>query len=92
MSAPEDHVPEIGPVACAVLAGRKWKAVVNGYRSLNGQMYGATIKGTVEHADRGKGIYDVLGALADQIATSNADMQYVDSIQVTVFPPRNPGL
>lgn len=66
------------------LTGRKWEAKLNGRNTLNGQRYGATHYGTI---DAGSGtLFDVVRELADEIE-GNSDMEYPDSIQITIHPP-----
>lgn len=66
--------------------GKKWKAVINGKRALNGKRYGATFQGTVESVigDRAS-IYDVMIELAYRLEEDNREMKLPDSFQVTLF-------
>ena len=72
------------------LVGRKWKAVINGKRALNGERYSATYTGDIEAADEEQTIYDVLRELACHLEGVNAEMEHPDSYQVTLFPPNGP--
>lgn len=71
------------------LVGRKWKAVINGKRALNGERYSVTYTGDIEAADEEQTIYDVLRELACHLEGVNADMEHPDSYQVTLFPPND---
>jgi hypothetical protein len=73
------------------LVGRKWKAVINGKRALNGERYSATYTGDIEAADDDQTIYDVLRELACHIEDVNSEMEHPDSFQVTLFAPNEQG-
>ena len=73
------------------LVGRKWKAVINGKRGLNGARYSATYTGDIEAAGDDQTIYDVLRELADHLEQVNAEMELPESYQVTLFPPNGEG-
>lgn len=63
--------------------------MVNGKKSINGERYCATFTGDVLESDEDSTIYDFLLSVADHLATVNAEMEYPDSIQVTLVPPPN---
>jgi hypothetical protein len=69
------------------LTGRGWAAVINGRRSLNGQRHSAQLSGNIEAAPDGVTIYDVMRELIDHLEEHNAEMEYPDSIRITLMPP-----
>lgn len=71
------------------LVGTKWKATVNGRKSLNGERYSATCFGEVAEA-RDHSIYDVVMDLAMKLEERNAEMELPDSIQITIVTPAHP--
>ena len=71
------------------LVGRRWKAVINGKKSINGERYSATYTGDITDAIEGSTIYTFLHDVAEHLETVNAEMEYPDSIQVTLPPPPN---
>ena len=91
MSDPNINESPATPLAVGLqrLVGRRWKAVINGKKSINGERYSATYTGDVLEADDDGDIYDFLLSMADHLATVNAEMEYPDSIQVTLAPPPN---
>lgn len=70
----------------ANFSGRKWKVVVNGRKHLNGVRFAVTYFGTIETADEGSTVYDLMRELADQIEADNREMQFPDSF-VVMLPP-----
>lgn len=68
------------------LVGREWKVVVTGRKALNGERHSMTITGVVEEAVEGESIFDALRSLADHIEVETADMQYPDSLRVSILP------
>lgn len=82
-----DAKPPLDAAAGSALKGRKWKAVINGKKSINGARYGVTYTGDVADAGEGQNLYDVLMGLAEYLEEKNAEMEFPDSYQVTLFPP-----
>jgi hypothetical protein len=71
------------------LVGREWVTVINGKRALNGPRHSITVQGTVEAGDGDETIYDVLRQLVDHIEENTTEMEYPDSIRVTILPPNS---
>ncbi len=65
---------------------RKWQAVVNGKRSLNGGAYNVTYRGETK-AGNEITIYDLFRKLALDLHEANSDMEHIESLQVTIYPP-----
>lgn len=69
----------------------KWKAVINGRRSINGARYSATITGDGEMIDGSNpSAYTALLELATHLEEANKEMQFPDSLQVTVWLNEKP--
>lgn len=80
----------------SALRGLKWKAVINGRKSINGERYSATITGDIEASEDWSTIYDVMHDLAEHLEANNREMELPDSFQITLYPPtetahRQPG-
>lgn len=71
------------------LVGREWTAVLNGKRALNGPRHSITVHGTVDDGDGDETLFDVLRQLVDHIEESTCEMEYPDSIRVTILPPND---
>lgn len=69
------------------IVGRKWRAVMNGKRALNGPRHSIQIFGDVEDSAGDETLFDVLRQLVDHIEENTTEMKYPDSIQVTITPP-----
>ena len=68
------------------LVGREWTVVVTGRKALNGERYTMTITGAVEAAKEGESLFDALRSLADHIEIETAEMEYPESLRVTLLP------
>jgi len=79
------------PFTSDSLVGRKWLAVINGKKSVNGERHSVTHSGNIAEADNDKNLYDVLRELACHLEEENTEMEYPDSMQVTIFPPNVQG-
>lgn len=88
MSTENEHKEPAPPVPSTGLVGVTWTAKINGRKHINGERYCATIFGEAEVVEDDVDIYEVLRGLADHIAEKNEDMQYPDSMQVTLTPTR----
>jgi hypothetical protein len=67
--------------------GMKWKAIINGKRAANGAQYSATHSGDVPECADGLSIYDILRELACHLEEANAEMEFPDSMRITLIPP-----
>ena len=63
---------------------RKWQAIVNGKRSLNGNPYNVTYRGVTKGGAETTA-YDVFRTLAIDLQEANADMEHIESLQVTIY-------
>lgn len=70
------------------ITGARWQMVINGRRTLNGKRHSVTLEGDVQLADEGVTVFDLLHDLAIQ-AADDCDMEYPDSLQVTIFPAKS---
>jgi len=68
------------------ISGRRWQAVINGKRSLNGAGYNMTYQG-VTKAGKGITAYDIFKSLAQGLHDANSEMEHIESMQVTIYPP-----
>jgi len=68
------------------VTGRRWQAVINGKRSHNGVAYNMTYEG-VTKAGKGITAYDVFTSLAQGLHDANSDMEHIESLQITIYPP-----
>jgi hypothetical protein len=64
--------------------GMKFRAVVNGRRTLNGAECSATIYGEIERIDGDATLYEVVRKVVDYAEANNADMEYPEDMQVTL--------
>jgi hypothetical protein len=71
----------------APMFGLKWVAEIQGKRCINGKRYCAKIHGDLEHATAETTIYQVLRELVSHLEEQNAEMNYPDSLRVTIVLP-----
>lgn len=69
----------------SLLKGKKWKAVINGKKHLNGERYSVTLSGDIESSQDWATIYDVMHDLAEHLESDNQEMALPDSFQITLF-------
>ncbi|RRJ97843.1 hypothetical protein Ga0100231_005125 [Opitutaceae bacterium TAV4] len=70
------------------MIGQKWKVVVNGKRAINGTRHSITRGGDVAEAEEGTSVFDVVEALLEDMEPIlSGEMEIIDSIQITIFPP-----
>lgn len=69
------------------LIGSRWKAIVNGKKSLNGKPYSATFSGDIFAEDGDEDIYDAMEALVESLRDQNAEMELPHGIQITIQLP-----
>lgn len=69
-----------------LLQNLKWKAVINGRKSLNGARYSATITGDVVECAPDATIYEFVENLAHHLEEHNKEMALPDSLQITIAP------
>jgi hypothetical protein len=68
------------------LVGRKWQVILNGRRSLNGPRHSLEINGDVQQAPNPVTIYELAQEIIAAAQATAPEMEYPDSIQLTVFP------
>lgn len=69
------------------LLGRKWEAIVNGKKSMNGKWFAKTFTGTVDEISGDSPHFsEFFTEMLDEVAGQCEDMEYVDSFSFTLFP------
>lgn len=71
------------------LEGRKYIMKINGARSLNGALYGATMFGEVGPCDPDRNAWDLLRALIDKAEAENPTMEHVQFVNLEMRVPNN---
>lgn len=66
------------------MSDRKWVVKVNGRKSLNGVRYGVTLDGAMSFDSSRDSIYDQAATLALAIEEHNREMEFPDSIQISL--------
>ena len=67
--------------------GRQFRVVVNGRRYLNGQRYALKLTGQFVSGPTGFDLYGLAAAAAERTRKECREMEYPDSLQITVFHP-----
>ena len=68
------------------MKNQKWKAVINGRNSLNGERYSITLYGQVEEVYKEVIMADLMHDLVDHIESQTQEMEIKDSFQITLYP------
>ena len=66
------------------IIGKRFKAVINGKKCINGKPYSATITGEIVSRDATVDIYEVVAQLAESLRAQNREMEHPRNIRITI--------
>jgi hypothetical protein len=72
---------------CKALVGRIWKAKIKGWIKNDPRLLGITLAGDVAGAMKSNDVYDLFGAIAEEVRKRCPEIHTIHSIQIHIRPP-----